>query len=122
MSTGGVGAGALLRMSSGAFVWLSAFISLYAGYSLACQNLDIAESAGLANPVTLGLLAIALVHVAVMGWLWARWLRRPVVAQAGETDASRAFRHRVEGLVLGVSSTALVFLTFPVLMVSPCPG
>ena len=122
MSIRGVGAGELIRMSAGAFVWLSAFVALYAGHALACQYLDITEVAGLANPVTVVLFAIALVHGAAMAWSWARWLRRPVAAQPGEPDASRAFRHRVEGLILGVSSAALAFLAFPVLMVSPCVG
>jgi len=122
MSPRGVGAGALLRMSGGAFVWLSAFVALYAGHSLGCQNLAVAGDAGLTNPVTPGLLVIAVLHGAAMAWLWARWLRRPVVAQADEPDASRVFRHRVEGLVLGTCSGALLFLAFPVLMVSPCIG
>jgi hypothetical protein len=118
----GIGAGPLLRMSAGAFVWASAFVALYAGYSLGCQNLDIAADAGRANPVTLALVAVALAHGAAMAWLLARWLRHPVSAQPGESDASRRFRHRVEGLVLWVSTAALVFVAFPVLMVSPCVG
>jgi hypothetical protein len=109
-------------MSAGAFVWASAFVALYAGYSLGCQHLDIAADAGRANPVTLALVAIALVHGAAMAGLLARWLRHPVTAQPGEPDTSCRFRHRVEGLVLGVSSAALAFVAFPVLMVPPCVG
>ena len=74
------------------------------------------------DPVTLALVGIALVHGAAMAWLLARWLWRPVTAQPGESDKSRRFRHRVEGLVLGVSIAALVFVAFPVLMVPPCVG
>jgi hypothetical protein len=122
VSTHGIGAGPLLRISAGAFVWASAFVTLYAGYSLGCQNLAIASDAGLANPVTLALIVIAALHGAGMAWLLARWLRRPVTAQPGESDASRRFRHHVEGLVLWISAAALVFIAFPVLMVPPCVG
>ncbi len=122
MKARGVGAAALIRMSAGAIVWVSAFVVLYSGYSLGCQNLDIAADAGLANPVTLALVVVVLVHGAVMIWLFSRWYRRPVMAQPGEPDASQIFRHRVEGLVLLMSSAALVFLAFPVLMIPPCVG
>lgn len=116
----GVGAGALLRMSGGAIVWVSAFVALYLGYSLGCQTLDIAEDAGRVNSVVLILLAIALAHATAMAWLTARWLWRPVRAQPAEPDESRVFRHRVEGLVLGTSSVALALLVFPILMVKTC--
>lgn len=118
----GVGAGALLRMSGGAIVWVSAFVALYLGYSLGCQALDIADDAGRANSVLLILLAIALMHAAAMAWLAARWRWRPVCAQPAEPDESRVFRHRVEGLVLGMSSVALVLLSLPILMVKTCVG
>lgn len=122
MNARGVGAGALVRMSSGALVWTSAFVTLYTVHSLGCANLDVAAEAGLANPVTLALVAIVLSHAAAMSLLLARWHWRPVAAQPGEPDASRNFRHRVEGLVLTMSSGALVFLGFPTLMVAPCVG
>jgi hypothetical protein len=122
MNARGVGAGALVRMSAGAIVWVSAFVVLYSGYSLGCQNLAVAADAGLANPVTFALVAVVLLHGAVMTWLLARWYRRPVLAQPGEPDASQRFRHRVEGLVLLMSSAALVFLAFPVLLIPPCVG
>lgn len=109
-------------MSAGALVWTSAFVTLYSVYSLACANLDVAAEAGLANPVTLSLVAIVVAHAAAMSLLLARWYWRPVTAQPEEPDASRNFRHRVEGLVLLMSSGALVFLGFPVLMVAPCIG
>lgn len=122
MSRPGIGAGPLLRMCAGVLVWTSAFVALYAGASLGCQNLDIAADAGWVNPVTLGLGAIALLHGTAMAWLLARWLRRPVTAQPGESGSSCRFRHRVEGLVLRISIAALVFLTLPVLMATPCIG
>lgn len=122
MSARNVGAGALLRMSGGALVWTSAFVALYTGYSLGCQNVRIVGDPGLANPVTLALVAIALLHVAAMAWLGVRWFRRPVAAQPGESKASRGFRHRVERMVLGVSGAALLFVAFPILMVPPCVG
>ena len=112
----------MLRMSAGALVWTSAFVSLYAGSSLGCQNLDIAADAGRGNPVTLGLMAIALAHGAAMAWLLARRLGDPVTAEPGESESSRCFRHRVEGLVLWVSTAALLFITLPVVMVPPCIG
>lgn len=112
--------GQLLRMSAGLIIWSSGFVVLYAGFSLGCQHLDVPVEAGLANPVTLGLGAAFAVHAgALVGLLWLRQ-RRPVRAAEGESERSRLFRHRIEGMVLWVSLAGLVFFAFPVLMVPPC--
>ncbi|MCG6118559.1 MAG: hypothetical protein MEQ07_10280 [Aquimonas sp.] len=122
MTPSKLGVGALLRMGAGAMVWVSAFAALYAGYSLGCQAFGVDAAAGRANTTGALLVAIALTHAAAMALLAARWLWRPVAKQPAEPDGSRGFRHRVEGLVLGMSSVALVLLVFPMLMVMTCVG
>ncbi len=113
---------ALLRLSAGLVVWASAFVFLYAGFSLGCQAWAPSPDEGLNNPVTFMLAGFAVVHLSVLallGWLW--W-RRPVAADRGESETSRRVRHRVEGLVLVCSILALVWIAFPVFMVAPCAG
>lgn len=112
----------LLRVSAGLFVWCSAFVALYAGYSLGCQRIELSENAGLANPVTLGLVAVALVHLLLLaGLLWRHW-RRPMTAVDGESERSRRSHHWVEGFVLWLSLAGTLFIAFPILMVPPCLG
>ncbi len=117
-----LGAGALLRLSAGTIIWASAFVALYAGYSLGCRAVPVAADAGLANPVTITLVVLALVHGAALAMLLRRWFSGPVPALAGESERTRRFRHRVEGLVLWISLAALVVIAAPVLMVTPCQG
>lgn len=117
-----LGAGALLRLSAGAMVWASAFVALYAGHSLGCLAAPVAADAGLANPVTITLVALALAHGVALTMLLRRWFAGSVPALEGETERTRRFRHRVEGLVLWISLTALVVVAAPVLMVTPCQG
>lgn len=112
----------LLRVSAGLFVWCSAFVALYAGYSLGCQHIDMAEDAGLANPVTLSLVAVALAHLLMLAILLWRHRRRPIAAVDGESDRSRRIHHWVEGFVLWLSLAGTVFIAFPILMVPPCLG
>ncbi|MGY6587444.1 MAG: hypothetical protein ACXIUB_04060 [Wenzhouxiangella sp.] len=112
----------LLRVSAGLFVWCSAFVALYAGYSLGCQHIDMAEDAGLANPVTLGLVAVALAHLLLLAILLWRHRRRPIAAVEGESDRSRRVHHWLEGFVLWLSLAGTVFIAFPILMVPPCLG
>ena len=114
--------GQLLRMGAGLLVWSSAFVLLYAGFSLGCQQLQVPVEAGLANPVTLGLLAIAGLHLIILVGLLLLRHRRPTLAAPNEPERSRHFRHWVEGLVLWVALAALIFIAFPVLMVPPCTG
>ncbi|QOC21693.1 hypothetical protein IC757_11655 [Wenzhouxiangella sp. AB-CW3] len=116
------GIGALLRMSAGLILWFSCFVMLYAGYSLGCQHFEGAASDGRVNPVTLSLLIAGFGHALVIALLLARHRLRPVRAQSDEGERSRQFRHRVEGLVLWVSLTGVLFILFPVLMVPPCAG
>jgi hypothetical protein len=113
---------AMLRMNAGLIVWVSAFVFLYAGFSLGCQLLAPSPEDGLANAVTVLLLVLALFHMAVLAALVALWWKRPVAAADGESDSSRRIRHRVEGLVLACSMAGLVWVAFPVLMVAPCTG
>ncbi len=120
MSTPRLGAGALLRITAGAWVWASAFVFLYAGYSLGCQHLAESTDAGRIHPVMLILTAVALLHGVVMAGLLMRWYRQPVKPLADEADASRRFRHFTEGVVLWLSLAALVFIVMPVPMVQPC--
>lgn len=112
----------LLRVSAGLLVWSSAFVMLYAGYSLGCQHLTVPAGTGRINPVTLGLVAIALLHAAVLVALLLRWRWRPTAALAGESDRSRQLRHWLEGFVLWISLAGLIFIAFPILLVPPCAG
>lgn len=114
--------GRLLRLFAGLIVWASAFVMLYAGSALGCRHLSVTVDAGLANPVTLGLLAIAGLHMALLLGLLVYRHRRPTGAAAGETERSRRFRDRVEGLILLAALVALVLVAFPLLMVPPCAG
>lgn len=114
--------GQLLRMVAGLLVWSSAFVLLYTGFSLGCQHLNVPVEAGLANPVTIGLLTIAGLHLAILAGLLVLRHRRPTLASRGEAERSRHFRHRIEGLLLWAALAALIFITFPVLMVPPCTG
>lgn len=112
----------LLRLSAGLLVWTSAFVWLYAGFSLGCQTLDVPVEAGLMNPVTIGLVLVTLIHLAALVGLLLRHARSPVQAMANESERSRTTRHRIEGLVLWVSLAGLVFVAFPILMLPPCAG
>lgn len=114
--------GQLLRMSAGLFIWSSAFVVLYAGFSLGCQQLEVPLEAGLLNPVTIGLVVAFAVHAAALLALLVYRQRHPVRAAEGEEERSRRLRHKVEGLVLWVSLAALLFIAFPVLLVPPCAG
>ena len=122
MSVAGLTVVQLLRLCAGLIIWASAFVMLYAGFSLGCQNFAVPVEDGLINPVT-GLLAgVAMAHgLALAVFLW-RWHRHPVKAAGDETEKSRLFRHRVEGLVLWISLAALVWIAFPVFMLPPCAG
>lgn len=122
MSTPRLGVGALLRITAGAWVWASAFVFLYAGYSLGCRQLADSAAAGWTHPVMLILAAIVVLHGGVMAWLLMRWYRRPVKALAGESDASHRFRHFTEGLVLWITAAALLFIVLPVPAIRPCAG
>lgn len=115
-----LGAGALVRISAGVIVWASAFVALYAGYSLGCRALPVTADAGLANPVTVMLSAIALGHGAVLLMLLRRWFTRSVTALQGEPERTRRFRHTVEGVILWLSLMALAVIAFPILLVTPC--
>lgn len=112
----------LLRMSAGLFIWCSAFVVIYAGLSLGCQNLDIPAEAGVLNPLTGALVLAILLHLAALIALLIQHRRRPVQAASGEEARSRRLRHRVEGLLLWVSLAGVVFIGFPLLMVPPCAG
>lgn len=114
--------GQLLRMSAGLFIWCSAFVVLYTGLSLGCQNLDIPADAVLLNPVTAALVLAVGVHAAALIVLLIRRHRRPVAATDGESERSSAFRQGIEGLVLWASLAGLLFIAFPLLMVPPCAG
>ncbi|MGY6553316.1 MAG: hypothetical protein ACXIUM_02220 [Wenzhouxiangella sp.] len=114
--------GQLLRLSAGLFIWCSAFVVLYGGLSLGCQNLDIPAEAGVMNGLSLGLILAVLAHVGALIALLVQHQRRPVKAGAGEEERSRIMRQRVEGLVLWISLAGLLFIAFPVLMVPPCAG
>lgn len=113
---------ALLRMGAGLIVWASAFVFLYAGFSLGCQFLAPPVEDGLMNPVTGWLALLALLHLGILLVLVALWWKRPVKAAAGEEETSRLLRHQVEGLVLICSIAGLVWIAFPVFMVAPCAG
>lgn len=113
---------ALVRMSAGLVVWASAFVFIYAGFSLGCQVWAPPPEDGLGNPVTIMLVMFAGMHLAVLGILGWLWWARPVSADSGESEASRLVRHRVEGLMLACSSFALVWVVFPIFMVAPCAG
>jgi len=117
-----LGIAQLLRLAAGLIVWSSAFVWLYAGFSLGCQRLEVPIEAGRVNPVTLGLVAIALVHAAALVFLLVRYRRDPVQPLPAESERSCRLRHRVEGLVLWASLAGLVFVAFPILMVPPCAG
>lgn len=112
----------LLRLSAGLIIWASAFVGLYAGYSLACQQIDLAGDTGPLNPVTGLLVLISGIHLAALvGLLLAhRW--RPTKVQPDESERSHRLRHWLECCVLWISLAGLLFITFPVLMVPPCAG
>jgi len=112
----------LLRMSAGLFIWCSAFVVIYAGLSLGCQNLDIPVEAGVLNPLTGALIVAILLHLAALAALLIRHQRHPVQAGAGEGARSRNLRQRVEGIVLWISLAGVIFIAFPLLMVPPCAG
>jgi heme/copper-type cytochrome/quinol oxidase subunit 2 len=109
-------------MIAGLIVWASAFVMLYAGYSLGCMQLAPAHPIGLINPVTIGLLIIAGIHMTVLAGLILRLWQHPPKPASGETERSCHFRRRIEALVLWTSAAGLIFITFPVLMVAPCVG
>lgn len=113
---------ALLRLGAGLIVWASAFVLLYTGFSLGCQLLAPPPEDGLINPVTSWLTVLAIVHLFALLVLGAWWWKRPVKATTGEEEASRMFRHRVEGLVLISAIAGLVWIAFPIFMVAPCIG
>jgi hypothetical protein len=69
---------AMLRMNAGLIVWASAFVFLYAGFSLGCQLLAPSPEDGLANAVTVLLLVLALFPHG-----GTRRIGRPVVETAG---------------------------------------
>jgi hypothetical protein len=115
-----LGAGALVRICAGVIVWASAFVALYAGYSLGCRALPVTADAGLANPVTIMLSAIALGHGAVLLILLRRRFTQPVTALPDESEGTLGFRHKVEGVILWLSLTALAVIAFPILLVTPC--
>lgn len=112
----------LLRMSAGLIVWASAFVMLYAGFSLGCQTLDVEADQGLVNPVTIMLMIIASVHGGILLLLLWVWHRHPAPRAYDESERSHRFRHRVEGLVLGLSLAGLIWIAFPVAMLPPCTG
>lgn len=112
----------LLRISAGLLIWCSGFVMLYAGYSLGCQQLEIADDAGLGNPVTLSLVGIALLHLAALAALLLQWRVRPIKAVGGESERSLKLNRWLEGFVLFISLTGLLFIAFPILMVPPCAG
>ena len=114
--------GALLRMVAGLIVWASAFVFLYAGFSVGCLMLAPPPEDGLGNPVTIMLALFAGLHLAALGVLVWLWWARPVAADIGESESSRLLRHRVEGLVLASSLLALIWVAFPIFMVAPCAG
>lgn len=122
MSPAGLTLGRLLRMIAGLLVWFSAFVGLYAGLSVGCQHLAPAPEAGLINPVTGMLALIAVLHALALAALIAYWWKRPSSRGPGESRAGQRFRHRIEGLVLFLSLTGLVWIAFPVFMVPPCAG
>ncbi|GEM_PF-730595 len=122
MKTNRFNLGQLFRMGAGLVVWSSAFVCLYAGFSLGCQYLTPSVDDGLANPVTYLLTGIFLVHLLALTGLGGLWWKRPVPAADGESPASRDFRHWIEGAVLAFSITGLVWIGFPIFMVAPCAG
>lgn len=112
----------LLRINAGMLIWASALVFLYAGRSLACPLSDVSPDTGLAHPVTALLLTLALLHLAVLGWLGWRWFQHPAPAIAASEERVELFCHRLEGLVLALSVTAVLWLAAPILMVPPCQG
>jgi hypothetical protein len=122
MNTTHAGIFKLLRIIAGLLIWASGFVWLYAGSSLACQHLDVAVEAGLANPVTAVLTLISLVHLAALAALLLRHRWRPTGAVANESARSHRLRHWLEGCVLWISMAGLLLIAFPVLMVPPCAG
>ncbi len=110
----------LLRIIAGMLIWASALVFLYAGQSRACSLLG--ASSGSVHPVTVLLLTLALLHLAILGWLMWRWFRHPLPAAEAPDRAVEQFCHRLEGLVLALSIIALLWLATPILMVTPCSG
>jgi hypothetical protein len=112
----------LMRLFAGLLIWASAFVFLYAGFSLGCQVWAPSPEDGLRNPVTAVLALFAGIHLVALGILTWLWWTRPVAADIGESETSRRVRHRVEGLVLACSIFALIWVAFPIFMVAPCAG
>ncbi len=112
----------LLRISAGLLIWSSGFVMLYAGYSLGCQQLEIAADAGLGNLVTLSLVGITALHLAALSALLVQWRMRPIKPMAGESERSLGLNRWLEGFVLWISLAGLLFIALPILMVPPCAG
>ncbi|MFU8830941.1 MAG: hypothetical protein ACNA7J_02185 [Wenzhouxiangella sp.] len=114
--------GPLLRTVAGLVVWASAFVFLYAGYSLGCQHIEISDQAGLLNPVTVMLITFSLAHLGALLVLLVLWRKRPPRPAADEPPATYRFRYWLEGAILLFSLLGVVMIAFPILMVTPCVG
>ena len=103
-----VSGNALLLLALGFCVWASALVILYALHSIGCSF------AWTTAALRLGLGAVLLLHLALIGIAWRRNLGDRV---SGETAA---FLHQLTLWTL-ISAFATIILTLgPVLLLTPC--
>jgi len=122
MTPAGLSLWRLLRMVAGLVVWSSAFVVLYAGYSLGCMQIEVSDEAGLLNPVTAILVAFSLAHLVALFVLLFLWRKYPARQVANESEASYRFCYWLEGAILLFSLLGVLMIAFPVVMVTPCVG
>ena len=98
-------------LAAGFGVWCSALAALYAVHAIGCA---FAWSAG---PLRIGLAALLLAHLTVIGWLWREYRKTNPNPGFGPTGA---FLHWVIGWTAIVALVATAFTLGPPLLLTIC--
>jgi hypothetical protein len=111
VSAGPVSPRGLWRLAAGFSIWGTALLMLYALHAVGCT---FAWSAGM---LRLGLVAVLLVHLVALGWMWHCFARDEIDPAFGEADT---FLH-VMAVWTVISAFAVTILTLgPPLMLTVC--
>ena len=112
----------LLNLISAPVIWAIHFLLSYVIVSLACAGADSGTWIAGITALQAGIGALTLAAVALLVYIgivnYDKWRRAPATPVAGD-DMSR-FLALASMLLCGLSAIAVIWVAFPVFMLSPC--